>query len=177
MKIYDAHIHAAATEPAPEQLLAQMEQAGVYGGCIFSNAPKENNPKTGTSFEERLAEVLSWTKGYEDRLFPVMWIHPHEENIIENIRRAVSAGVCAFKIICNDFYVYSDRCVAVLQEIADLGVPVFFHSEIQFHQYSNGILHQNRCHDIFCCKQLQMYQHVPLQYPCKTFLFVLDIFP
>ena len=128
MKIFDVHIHASNTKPNPEELLASMAKAGVYGSCVFSNRPPEY--KTGTSFDERLEEVLAWTKGYEDRLFPVIWIDPREENIIENIHRAAEKGICAFKIICTDYYIYEDRCMEVLREIAKLDKPVFFHSGI-----------------------------------------------
>ena len=72
MKIFDMHIHARGTKPNPEALLKNMEKAGVYGGCVFSNRPIESREHGGTPFEERLAEVLAWTKGYEDRLFPVL---------------------------------------------------------------------------------------------------------
>ena len=83
MKIFDMHIHAGGTKPTPELLLKNMEETGIYGGCIFSNLPERSDPKSGSSFDERLNEVLGWTKGYEDRLFPIIWIHPYEENIIE----------------------------------------------------------------------------------------------
>ncbi len=136
MKILDMHIHAFNSEPNPVVLLKKMEEAGVYGGCVFSNEPKLPRDMTGTifeagtSFDERMNEVLLWTKGYEDRLFPVIWIHPDEENLIENIHRAVDKGICGFKIICNDFYVYEEKCMEVLREIASLDKPVFFHSGI-----------------------------------------------
>ncbi|MBR3594122.1 MAG: amidohydrolase family protein [Clostridia bacterium] len=130
MKIFDAHTHAMAEKPQPELLLAEMEKAGVFGGCVFSNRPYHSYEDIGTSFDERMNEVLAWAKGYEDRIFPVMWIHPYEPNIIENIHKAVENGICAFKIICTDFYVYEEESLRVLSEIASLGVPVFFHSGI-----------------------------------------------
>ena len=86
MKILDMHIHARNTTPNPKGLLENMEKAGVFGGCIFSNRPKLSGNrdgtkyKYGTSFEKRLEEVMCWTKGYEDRLFPILWIHPDEDN-------------------------------------------------------------------------------------------------
>lgn len=130
MKIFDMHIHAFNSAIDQEKMLKEMDKAGVYGGCIFSNEPKAFNPKTGTSFEERMHEVLTWTKGQEGRLFPVLWIHPDEENIIANLHNAVAQGIAAFKIICNDFYVYEEKCLRVLREIAKLNKPVFFHSGI-----------------------------------------------
>lgn len=136
MKIFDMHNHAKNTEPNPELLLENMGKAGVYGGCVFSNQPWLGEDKkgtifeSGTSFDERLKEVSCWTKGYEDRLFPVIWIHPYEENIIDKIHRAVEAGICAFKIICCDFFVYEEKSMEVLKEIASLNKPVIFHSGI-----------------------------------------------
>ncbi len=130
MKIYDMHIHSFDHTPAPEVLLSEMEKAGVYGGCVFSNWPKEANPAVGTSFEERLEEVLAWTRGYEDRLFPVLWIHPYEEDIINKVHVAVEAGVAAFKMICTNFYVYEEKSMALLREIASLDKPVIFHTGI-----------------------------------------------
>ncbi len=128
--IYDMHTHAMAGTPNPEMLLENMEKAGIYGGCVFSNRPKYPYSDIGTEFDERMEEVLAWAKGYEDRIFPVMWIHPYEPDIINNIHKAVKRGICAFKIICTDFYVYEEQSLSVLREIASLGVPVFFHSGI-----------------------------------------------
>ena len=130
MKIFDAHIHARNITPNPEVLIQEMDKAGVYGGCVFSTRPLEYDEKIGLSFEGRVEEVLGWSKGYEDRIFPVLWIHPYEENILEKVEIAVSKGICAFKIICGDFFVSDEQCIKVLTKIAELGKPVFFHSGI-----------------------------------------------
>ena len=130
MKILDMHIHSRGTTPCPEKMLAEMEKVGVYGGCVFSNHPIEGTEPGGSDFDTRLKEVLDWSRGYEDRIFPVVWIHPHEKNLIENVRKAAAAGVVAFKMICEDFYVYDEPCMTVLREIAKLGKPVIFHTGI-----------------------------------------------
>lgn len=130
MKIYDMHIHSFNRPATSEKLLSEMSNAGVYGGCVFSNWPKEANSEVGTSFEERLAEVLEISKGAEDRIFPVLWIHPYEEDIINKVHIAKDAGVLAFKIICTDFYVYEEPVLNLLREIASMNMPVIFHSGI-----------------------------------------------
>ena len=138
MKIYDMHIHTDGVEFDRETLLAEMGKAGVYGGCIFSPQPKENNPEVGLPFRRRLDRILEITRGYEDRLFPVLWVHPDEENILENVKTAAAEGIAGFKIICNSFYPYEEKCMALLRVIASLDLPVFFHSGIL---YSRGTSH------------------------------------
>ena len=130
MKIFDMHVHAKATSPEPERLLAELAQAGVWGCSVISNRPKEMSPDIGTDYHDRMDELIGWTKGYEDRLVPILWIHPDEEDIIGKVRTAADFGVAAFKMICNNFYVGENKCMDVLQEISRLGKPVIFHSGI-----------------------------------------------
>ncbi len=130
MKIIDMHIHAWGTKPDPDLLIQKMEEAGVWGGCVMSSQPLESNPRIGLSFEERIQEVFAWQKGYEDRIFPIIWIHPKEENLAQKVKDAVKRGICGFKMICKDFDVYSEETMAILRTIAELNVPVLFHSGI-----------------------------------------------
>ncbi len=136
MKIFDMHLHCRRGKAEPETFIKQLEEAGLYGACVFSPRPKvegrENRPNypNDASFEERLETVLAWTKGYEGRLFPIMYMHPYEENAIENVKVAVDAGILGFKVICNDFFVYEEQSMAFLREIAKYDKPVFFHTGI-----------------------------------------------
>ena len=130
MKIYDMHTHAWGKEARPSALLGKMGEAGIFGGCVFSAPPKEQKMEIGLSFEERLRELDGWCKGYEDRIFPILWIHPDEENITNKVSLARERGVAGFKMICTDYYVYEEKCLQLLREIAKLGAPVFFHTGI-----------------------------------------------
>ena len=58
MKIYDMHIHSFNRPADARKLLSEMEMAGVYGGCVFSNWPEEANAAFGTPFEDRLSEEI-----------------------------------------------------------------------------------------------------------------------
>lgn len=130
MKIYDMHIHANGGSPNPSKLIENMEEAGVYGGAIFSVRPTEAYGPCKMDYEERLENLLGWTKGYEGRLFPVLWIHPREKNLDEKIRDAASRGIVAFKMICDDYNVYDDISMKAIESIEKTGKPVFFHSGI-----------------------------------------------
>ncbi len=134
MKIFDMHIHAENTEPNPRALLEAFAKAGVFGGCVFSTPPKEQGMEIGgcrgLDFEQRLAEVLGWCRGYEDRIFPVLWVHPEEKDILSKVEIAAKAGIVAFKMICADYFIYEKKPMALLRRIASLGKPVIFHSGI-----------------------------------------------
>ena len=130
MKIFDMHVHAKNTTPEPQRLISQLAEAGIYGCSVISNRPKEMTAETGTDFDTRLLEIMSWTRGYEDRLVPILWIHPDEDDILNKIEIAAKAGVAAFKVICNNFYVGENKSMDMLEKIAKLGKPVMFHSGI-----------------------------------------------
>jgi len=130
MKIFDMHIHSERTDKNPDELISKMEKLGIYGGCVFSDRPERCFEGRGSNFEERIDQALSWCKGYEDRLFPIVWIDPFEENIIENVHKAVDAGICGFKMMCTDYFVYEEKSIELLKEIAKLNKPVIFHTGI-----------------------------------------------
>lgn len=127
MNLIDSHCYIQSPF-SPESLLARMTNTGIWGSCLFSDAPKIPKSETGKDFESRLEDLLHWTTGQEDRLFPILWIHPDEENILENLQKAVDAGVCGFLMVCSDYYVYEEKSMALLRRIAQLNKPVFFQS-------------------------------------------------
>lgn len=129
MKIYDVHTHVGFAEAGPD-VIEKMEEAGIYGGCVFSYPPKEYRETNYKEFDERLKDILEFVEPYKDRLFPILWIHPYEDNILEKIELAVASGIDGFKMICNDFYVYEEQCLKVLEKIAKFNKPVFFHTGI-----------------------------------------------
>ena len=133
MKIFDMHIHRRIHGKnilTPAEFVAEMEAAGLYGGCVYSERPLEFDAKIGADFEQRIDDVLYWTKDYPGRLFPILWIHPDEEDILNKIDTAIQKGICGFKIICGDFYVYEEKCMRVLRHIASRNKPVIFHTGI-----------------------------------------------
>ena len=129
MHIMDSYYYMCGKSPSPEVLLQNMACAGIWGGCIFSNPPKlAGTFEYGKDFEARLEELCCLTAGHKDRMFPILWIHPDEENISENLQKAVDAGVCGFLMVCSDFYVYEEKSMSILRQIAQLNKPVFFES-------------------------------------------------
>jgi len=135
MKILDCHTHITGEIPNGADILKEMEKAGVYGGCVFSYPPSEFSKKyrgktVVMPIEQRIEDVIKVTKGYEDRLFPVLWVHPDEKDITNKVQIAADMGITGFKMICSNFYVYEEKSIELLKAIAKTGKPVFFHSGI-----------------------------------------------
>lgn len=129
MKIYDMHIHVGNGNIEQNYLLDQMEKSGVFGGGIISACPEQATADLyKLPFKERLKNVLAWSENREDRLFPILWVHPDEPT--ENIAVATREGISAFKIICDTFPVYSEKCLKMLEKIEETSKPVLFHTGI-----------------------------------------------
>ena len=129
MKRFDMHIHCHEAPVDPEKLLAQMDACGIYGGVLFSHYPKESKPD-GFDAETRMNQVLEICRDYPDRLFPVLWIHPHEPNALDVAEEAVRRGIMGFKMICDNYYVSDPDSMALVRKIAELDKPILFHSGI-----------------------------------------------
>jgi len=129
MKRFDMHIHCHEAPVDPEKLLARMDECGIYGGVLFSHYPKECKPD-GYDAETRISQVLELCKDHPDRLFPVLWIHPHEPGALEVAEEAARRGIMGFKMLCDNYYVSDPDSMALIRKIAELDKPIIFHSGI-----------------------------------------------
>lgn len=131
MKRYDGHIHLNTLDICPQHLLSRLEDAGLSGACLISMEPAENNPfHQLPGFSQRLDHVLAFCENHREQLFPLLWIHPDEDGILSKVDEAIDRGILGFKMICNNYYVYEDKCMALLERIAAAEKPVLFHSGI-----------------------------------------------
>lgn len=137
MQIFDVHMHSYAEDLDANELLKKFNEAGIYGACIFSAPPLEETPFEGLDYDRRLNQIMKFVKGNEDRLFPVLYIHPDEEDLPAKIKRASDLGVRAFKMICTNYYPYEDKCINACREIAKTGKPVIFHSGMLYSDSMN----------------------------------------
>ncbi|MBQ7475659.1 MAG: amidohydrolase family protein [Clostridia bacterium] len=131
MKIYDMHVHVNGGEPEPAGLLSKMEDAGVYGGAVFSAEPEPSSaPLQKLPYRERLKNVLDWCRGVDGRLFPILWVHPFEADVGDQIKDAALSGIRGFKVICDTFSVGCPESMRMLETIEETKLPVIFHSGI-----------------------------------------------
>lgn len=137
--ILDAHVHINEGEVKQDELLQNMQKAGIDGGCLFSIHPQsfEQDGK-GLCAEARLENLFKWTKG-QPTLFPFFFIDPLEEDALEQVKMAIQMGVAGFKVICNRFYPYDERPMEVFRAIAAAGKPILFHSGILYSDSPSSI--------------------------------------
>ena len=138
MKMYDLHVHDFNNDVSPEVFLSKLAEAGIYGAGVFSLPPVEFGWSWGRPYEERVSRVLSFCEKHADQLFPVLWIHAHEENAVEKAADAVGRGIAAFKIICNNYYVGDDKSMKLMSKIAELNKPTVFHTGILWDTTPSG---------------------------------------
>ena len=143
MKRFDMHIHleppyrSAQDDSLAQEALKNLAESDLDGGCIFSPNPKDRDQRF-IPYQQRMDALLAYTRGHEDRLFPVFWVHPDEPDAQEHILDAAKKGVVAYKMICDSYYVYEEKCMKLLRLIASLHKPVIFHSGILWTGSENG---------------------------------------
>ena len=122
--IIDAHIHIMPGPVEQTRLLKEMALAGMDGGCLISELPSDR-----TTPQERLANLIAWTRGAEN-LHPLFWIDPVAESALDQVDQAVEAGVVGFKVICSSHAPGDPQAIPVYRAIAERDKPILFHSGI-----------------------------------------------
>ncbi len=131
MRIFDMHVHVRGGAPDAQRLLSRMEEAGVYGCALFSAPPELSSvPFEKLPYRERKKNLFEWCGKYDGRIIPVMWVHPFEEGVADQIRDAAADGVRALKVICETFDVGCPESMRMLEVAGETGLPVIFHSGI-----------------------------------------------
>lgn len=129
---YDMHCHAATYPIAVEAqtVLEKLGEAGIYGTSVFSVSPGKRPFRNLPSVMERAENLLQFCAQSENRLVPVLYLHPYEEDVIAQTEAALEKGIAAVKIICHDFFVSETKCMDLLSMVAKHNKPVIFHSGI-----------------------------------------------
>ncbi|MPM66903.1 hypothetical protein SDC9_113816 [bioreactor metagenome] len=125
----DGHIHVMDPAAAPEATFPQrLSAAGCAGGLVISLPPPGYN-HLAQGFGERLENLCSWCAAGSSR-YGFLWIDPLDPEVCMQIDAAPAAGVRGFKVICDRFYPYDPRAMAVFRRIAATGYPVLLHSGV-----------------------------------------------
>lgn len=134
MKRIDCHLHIHTREgqDTPEQLIEKLHAAGFDGAIVIGDNPasfKDSLDEVPIPNDKRLENLFAVADGHPE-LYPFYWLDPFEEDLFEQIDKAIERGVYGFKCIPNFFFVGDERPMEVWRYIAKTGKPVMFHSGI-----------------------------------------------
>ena len=141
--IIDCHVHTNPVVQEKEELIKQLDVAGIDKMVLLSYHPASfyrEECVDGTFFGKpmspaiNLANVIEWA-AFSPRIIPFFWIDPLEEDAFDQVDMAVAAGIAGFKVICNRHFPGDERPMQVWERIAKAGKPILFHSGIL---YGNG---------------------------------------
>ena len=128
---YDTHVHVYPGEADPEKLVRSFKEAGLAGGCIFSERPikwEESWPDPLPP-EKAMDRVIEWASG-SPSIYPFYWIDPVRPDAVDLVDMAVEKGIYGFKVIRGEGKPVDERSLPVYARIARHGKPVTFHSGI-----------------------------------------------
>ena len=139
--IYDCHVHTGSVPQSKEELLKELDLAGVEKIVLLSHRPasfcREElidgrvpgcKPKIPA---ECLSNVMEWA-AFSNRIIPFYWIDPLEEDAFDQVDKAVAADIAGFKVICNRHFPGDKKPMQVWERIAKTGKPILFHSGILY---------------------------------------------
>ena len=136
--IIDCHVHTNPKPQSKEELINQLDIAGIDKMVLLSRHPisfYKEAEKEGDIFgkpvipAEALEQVMEWA-AFSNRIIPFFWIDPLDEDAFDQADKAVERGIAGFKVICNRFFPGDERPMQVWEHIAKTNLPVLFHSGI-----------------------------------------------
>ena len=124
--IFDGHIHLQPGEySSAAEFMKRAEEAGVFGGFIFSLAPyRYRQLPEAKDWNRRLEFILEYTS-QTPGFYPFFWIDPTADDAEKQVAAAVEKGIAGFKVICSDFY--PEEGMKCYSAIAETGKPLTFH--------------------------------------------------
>ena len=141
MKVIDCHLHMQHKMVDLDAFLRKLDEAGVEAVGAFSFPPQAFGEKQAdgcpVTSAERIAQVRK-AMTYSDRIHGMYWIDPTEPDAIDQVNRAVDAGICGFKVICTHFYPDDERAMRVYEHIAQMGKPMHFHSGVLYSPHASS---------------------------------------
>lgn len=134
MRIWDCHSHCRGEETG-EDVLRQMDKAGIERICLFSEYP---GPRGQSEFHREdvraAADHIGKVQAADpSRIYGLLWVEPRTPGIVEEIDYAVNQwSLRGVKMIPDHWYPCDDVVMPVYTKMQELGKPIQFHSGILY---------------------------------------------
>jgi hypothetical protein len=128
-EVFDAHTHLGLDEDGRSLslvgLLAQLDEAGARGACVFPLHDPERRP----AYRVPNDRVLAWAGESEGRLIPFCRLDPFEEPLVE-AERCLAAGARGIKLHprAQEFAFDGHELEGVFEVAEQAGVPILIHA-------------------------------------------------
>ncbi len=124
--IIDGHVHTRGHEK-PDAIRRAMDAAGIDRICLISPPKLTDADAQRTS----LAWISDLVAADPDRLIGFFWLSP----LLPEARKiaqeaAATPGIRAFKLMSDHWYPHEPSVVAILETIAETGLPILFHAGV-----------------------------------------------
>ncbi len=130
MAIIDAHLHCTGTE-STDGVLRSLDDAGIDIGVLL--APFLDNGYTmhdAGSLRRANEHLARLVQGHGDRLVGFAVLNPSLPGVVDDLQRAVDAGLRGVKMVPSGWYPYDEQVQPLFAKAAELKLPLLFHSGI-----------------------------------------------
>jgi predicted TIM-barrel fold metal-dependent hydrolase len=128
--LIDAHLHCTGRETRSD-VLATLDDAEVDIGVLLAPFLSDGYSLGDSDSLQRanthLAEIV---KGESDRLVGFAIVNPLDPGAVDELQRAVDAGLRGVKMVPSGWYPYDDAVQPLFARAAQLKLPVLLHSGI-----------------------------------------------
>jgi uncharacterized protein len=127
-EVFDAHTHLGLDEDGrsltPAELLAQLDEAGARGACVFPLHDPERHP----AYRVPNDRVLAWARE-SDRLIPFCRLDPFDDPVAE-AERCLAAGARGIKLHprAQEFAFDGHELQGIFAVAEQASVPILIHA-------------------------------------------------
>lgn len=128
--LIDAHLHCTGQETR-SGVLSTLDEAGVDVGVLLAPFLSDGySLGDAASMRRANCHLAALVEGEADRLVGFAVVNPLHPGAVDELQRAVDAGLRGVKMVPSGWYPYDDAVQPLFARAAQLKLPVLFHSGI-----------------------------------------------
>ena len=128
--IIDAHLHCTGRETR-DDVLRSLDESGTDVGVLLAPFLSDGYSLADAASLQRANDHLAkLVRGASDRLVGMAVVNPLHKSAVNDLRRAIDAGLTGCKMVPSGWYPYDDAVQPVFAEAGRLKLPLLFHSGI-----------------------------------------------
>jgi predicted TIM-barrel fold metal-dependent hydrolase len=137
MQIWDCHVHCHDGTETAEQVLREMDKAGITRVSLFSYFPGNVRelcpPPSRSQFRSAIDHVAAIQAAAPDRIHGLCWADPRTDGVVEEIEYALAdRGLHGVKMIPNHWSASDEFMYPLYEKLRELNKPIHFHSGILY---------------------------------------------